>query len=47
MIIICPNFYELNLISFGNLNANVSQLIIDSLREDHPPIFCRANQMIQ
>jgi hypothetical protein len=36
MIFICPNLYELNLLSFGDLETNLFETDINLLSENYP-----------
>ncbi|AMV71872.1 hypothetical protein DBW_1510 [Desulfuromonas sp. DDH964] len=46
MVFVGPNFYELNLVSFGDLKADLFETAINLWGENNPAVFCWANKMV-
>ena len=47
MVLFNPNLDKNNLVPFGDFQTNFLQYQINLFREHNPPVFGRANQMIQ
>ena len=47
MVPIGADFKKYHLISFPNLQANILNFVINFFAENHSPVFCRTNKVIQ